>query len=735
MSPGKVLDRVEAMLAAVATLAARAYAGTAGSPPRVEASFRPDGALRFAFRLNDVFVTVDWGDARLLPDQKGDSPAVRVAVRNGAGEPARKAREAVFRAATAAAGDPRFRLLHYVNRDLDVFSMDEGGMDRLLARRLAPGRTRCAGFVFDRALEDERDGYALVFSDGEGANAVFRLMPSGVRPDLPRAASPGPFDLAIETALPGEAARPVTGDAPMLADEATPFGRLVVFVRFLLARALHAGMTVDAPPPKPREVETDPNPSPPTAIPSRPAATWDFAPDTSWRRFLCPFEIEHDATGAHYVLDPVIFIEHGELECRHVRISGAGRIRQHKPLWQVWKRRSEKPHDADPYAVHSGWVTFSTYLNEEEIICGASDKLAVLLADLRKDTRPDELIFLNDTCVVRLLGEDLEMVLREHARAGGAPVLTPKKTLGGHSDLQADLMAQIRRLALEREGGAPPSDKEPGTAAFVGYPPEAAFDELAALLDSLGVKAAATLMPWLGLAEAHSLFRAELVVSTPFRGWRKAAGTFTALPGLRVIQPPLPYGLDATRQWFDAILDGLNRPDLKPRVEALHDEAVRELAPLIRQAADCRLGFVMDAEEAAAMADVEGFYGLPALRFLESLGFRLAALVYAGDGTKAEEACAGLAAMLADPDKLSIRPFADKAELAKALAADDIHAVWSQFVFDRRLLACGKASFSLGDLEKGWAGALRTARKLLARCRWPAPRRFGRHVGAQGWPA
>jgi hypothetical protein len=58
--------------------------------------------------------------------------------------------------------------------------------------------------------------------------------------------------------------------------------------------------------------------------------------------------------------------------------------------------------------------------------------------------------------------------------------------------------------------------------------------------------------------------------------------------------------------------------------------------------------------------------------------------------------------------------------------------VYSEYAYDPRLAAAGKAQFALDLFELGFGGAARTAERLNGICRWPFNRRYAKYLGGKG---
>ncbi|MDR0571030.1 MAG: nitrogenase iron-molybdenum cofactor biosynthesis protein NifE [Clostridiales Family XIII bacterium] len=115
--------------------------------------------------------------------------------------------------------------------------------------------------------------------------------------------------------------------------------------------------------------------------------------------------------GARVVLNPITdayHIVHGPIGCASY----------------TWDIRGSLSSDADVYR-----NSFSTDLRETDIVFGGARKLAAAIDELMEKARPaPRLIFVYATCIVGVIGDDVEAVCREAERKHGArciPVKAP----------------------------------------------------------------------------------------------------------------------------------------------------------------------------------------------------------------------------------------------------------------------------------------------------------------------
>ena len=150
------------------------------------------------------------------------------------------------------------------------------------------------------------------------------------------------------------------------------------------------------------------------------------------------------------------------------------------------------------------------------------------------------------------------------------------------------------------------------------------------------------------------------------------------------------------------------------------------------------LAYVTDFEEALRLVLADGNFGVPMLAMLKELGFSQRLFLYQPpDGQQeavVKQLKRAMVTALGDDTSVMIDFFEDVGQLRDLLQkAESFQAVYSQISLDTRLYASQKAFFSFADLECGFWGAHRTAKRILGRCTWAGPSKYGSYVHITGW--
>jgi len=154
-----------------------------------------------------------------------------------------------------------------------------------------------------------------------------------------------------------------------------------------------------------------------------------------------------------------------------------------------------------------------------------------------------------------------------------------------------------------------------------------------------------------------------------------------------------------------------------------------EWSELQEQAREHRIALVVRAEEAYYLTRPSATWGVPVLSLLEEMGFSLDVLVKAKDREITRRAAEEIHARFGEPKRHSLKAFNSLDMMRERLKETGAEAALTAHFFDWRATSAGMNPFSLQEFEMGPAGAVRTARRLIERCRTPFFRRFSRYLG------
>jgi hypothetical protein len=427
-----------------------------------------------------------------------------------------------------------------------------------------------------------------------------------------------------------------------------------------------------------------------------------------------------DVHGAHTL------VSHGDVECAYCAVCvprpRCGLVRL--PVYETVRNIGRLPRGQGRFDESEDLADiFCSDMTEQDVISGTRGMIGEVLRQADANRRKDRLLVIG-LCLPDVIGEDQEAAVQEYCATTDTAVYMVPAAPRSWSWFAADLL-RTRRQALER--GAPP---DPRAVNLIGYPDNAGTRELTSLLADLGIEVNALLLPELSMTAVERLPRAALDVFLPNVHWDKAYAHLRDGGDRAHLELAGPYGLAGTRTWLEAVATALHvehdtdallrrrQAPLQERWDRLHE-----------QAREHRLGLVVPAEDAAAVLEARFSWGIPLAAVIHEMGFGLDLFV---GGRAAAQVRAGLGLARSD---FEVHEFDSLAGMLDALGRCPCQAVFSNYVYDWRLVRTGKAPFSTLEFEPGLAGAVATLERLVAVCRLPlfrGGRRFMSDCGPRG---
>jgi len=470
----------------------------------------------------------------------------------------------------------------------------------------------------------------------------------------------------------------------------------------------------------------------------RPASLLDtWGAEDSWADFFAGGEMARSQLDS---IDPsklFHFVQHCDAECLYVNPHSIGRVATLVNFpWDNRVREPSRPFDqamgnlADGEFLAEGMIT--TNLEEDDVIRGNPRKLETLLD--YATSRPGhetKTLFVSNTCVPTVIGEDVESLVKRTRERTGQEVLYLTVTPRSMNNVFSGMLTERR---LEAERVAP--DPDPNTINLIGFGGQRARDEIEEVLTRVGIVVNARLLPELSPGIVDVLPRASLNVFHPNDLWQNLYDQLMAASRTPAIALPAPYGFEATRAWVTSVAEALEH-DVDAEPERLAEAWADRWESLRERAGRHRLGFVVRDQEAHYLTTPASTWGIPVLRVCEEMGFGLDVLIRATDKRETRRTAQAIQALFREPSRHTILAFNDFTMLRKRLRASEAEAFLTYHFFDWRLSEAGKGAFSLQHFEMGFAGAIRTLTRLLRVVRTPfyrAYHRFLRRTGAGLWP-
>jgi hypothetical protein len=196
-----------------------------------------------------------------------------------------------------------------------------------------------------------------------------------------------------------------------------------------------------------------------------------------------------------------------------------------------------------------------------------------------------------------------------------------------------------------------------------------------------------------------------------------------------------PYGAIRTTAWLKIICEELDI-DLKAQKawQKYHKLFQKEWRELCGKAKKYSLGLVISSLDIERMYDpAQQILSAPVLSLLEEMGFTLDILIYCPpeEFSRDQEKISSL--FSAKEKHIIGQAFAEKG-VKDWLHRSKCSCVYSDLLFDSRVTRAGKNRFSLFDLEMGYAGALRSIERLLAKCKNTFFKNYAGWLGAKPEP-
>ena len=545
--------------------------------PAAQISLRPDGALVMQLsRAAGDPVEVRWVEAETGAEVSVPAAAGGVAGDAGSGQAARHVEARLRR---LLRGDVP-GLLQWRNRNPQTLFWGAHMFERLRPDLLAVGRSRWFEYALTRL--DEYEGLVGLEFESREARVLLRLTLTELLGEAAPVHTWGPIALVV-----------VDDDRPA-AQARLPEHRVEDFVAYLLSRNLPPSFTLAFERGDPPEGYRPPD--------------WniDFLEaeppdDTSWFQML---QASPD--------DGVTTVYSCDLECFNLfsYVSAPGE-----------SSRVAAPWAAVPEPGHLGRVR-RVHLDDYTAIMGG-DGPERCLEDLAGASVPPELIVYVDSCLSRLLGEDVDGAVGRFKAAHEVPVVKYDIDLA-----QEPYLAQVSTFWERLLAAIPPDDGDPAadTAAFIGFGPEH-LREVVPALARRGIASAGTVFPQLDLRALRGLGRAGALV---LNEWDYVSTVFGGVLD-RLCAPritlPLPYGFSAAADFVDGITRRLGVSGTvldDPEVAALRTRFDAACEPL----AGRPVTLVGRAAEVGDSMSPARRFGIPVADALRELGVPLDILLY-----------------------------------------------------------------------------------------------------------
>lgn len=362
----------------------------------------------------------------------------------------------------------------------------------------------------------------------------------------------------------------------------------------------------------------------------------------------------------------------------------------------------------------------SSDLTEQDVILGARGKIEQVLRFADR-TRTKSKLLLVGVCLPDVIGEDQEAAAKEYGASTETPVYVVPPSPRSWEWLARDLLA-VRRKAFSSKGKA-----DPHAVNLIGFARNEGTRELEQLLSALGVSVCAHVLPALEMDAVARIPGASLNVYLPNTYWEKAYAHLLDDDGRAHLVLDAPYGLHNTRRWLQRIAQALGMDgDVAALVQSRFEPLQAQWDRLREAACGARLGLVVSSTDVDTLLDARFSWGIALASVVEEMGFGLD--VFVGGPRASTAADAFRARTSLEPSSFVLHEFDGLGHMLSLLERSACGAVFSNYVFDWRLVRSGKAPFSTLEFEMGLRGAVATLERLLTLARLPLFRAGGRFL-------
>jgi len=356
---------------------------------------------------------------------------------------------------------------------------------------------------------------------------------------------------------------------------------------------------------------------------------------------------------------------------------------------------------------------YNVTLDSRSTVLG-SENIERCLETLRSAETPPGLIIFIDSCLQRLIGEDVEGPLARFRAGCSLPLVHYDIRTTQHPYLQ-QLKDFWKNVFLEL------ADRQAGTrarrVAFLGCDPDVG-DELARVLELMGLETGARVFPHLRVEDVQRLPSCGLVVVNEWEYVRTIFADMLQELDRPALALPLPYGVEGTSRWLDAVAGAVRGDRVSVAgvegARRIRDESAAGLEAERARLGGTRIGvFVRYREgdrDVVEQLSPRLRFGVPLCEFLHELGLGIDLNLFVGPKDDPDTARVAQSLGLRPGRGDSVGVFGSTSELAEKLERGEFPLVYTETFRDARIAAAGKTPLHLNQLRPGYRGAVQTAR-------------------------
>jgi nitrogenase molybdenum-iron protein alpha/beta subunit len=366
------------------------------------------------------------------------------------------------------------------------------------------------------------------------------------------------------------------------------------------------------------------------------------------------------------------------------------------------------------------WVAID--YSEKDIVGGAEDRLRQVLRGLKR-RQPAVKVALIQTCVSRLVGDDVRGILEDELKDGNYLILDPDFMT---RDAAVDSLVWPWLLKTFRPA-RPRKRQRLINLAGLGERGFPALDELENSLGELGVDLNACLFPSFSEEELPGFYSAQLTVASTCSIVQNAfslAARADAKHRWIFVDPP--FGLEQTRTWtrgvLSEVLGGQRLKNARAALDRRYRSYRKKQRPLEEALSGHSIALVASARYASFLFDPSQSFGIPLVRMLAGLGLKVELFIFKDISPPRD-----LGKSVQGQERATLRTFDDPQELQEAVRASGSRLLLTSIRRNSPALALGKLPVTVHAFEMGFDGALRTAERLGHLCRTGFVDRYRRY--------
>lgn len=357
-------------------------------------------------------------------------------------------------------------------------------------------------------------------------------------------------------------------------------------------------------------------------------------------------------------------------------------------------------------------------VHDTDIIMGGDASMKKIIPMI-SDTDSNSMI--NIGCVPLIIGDDISSAVKNN------------KNVVYHDPVHDDpLQNNITIIQQLFESHKSTIDIHEHTINLVGYTHTIGMEEIIDILNQLDIHINCSVIPKYDTQSIEKFAHAPLTVLLNYHEYERLYESIFSQADESYVYTHAPFGFVRTKQWIQQIGDSLDvSVDAYFNTDHFNEMQARWDA-LREQCKEKTIGLVLTEADIELMVDPsKQLFGLPLISILEEMGFSIeCALVvpYSRYGAIKHE----ISLLLSRPESHLFKLCSSTDELRLWLRRSTCTCMYSDINFDARAMEVGKTTFNVFDFEMGFAGAIRTAQRLLDKSSCEFYSRYKKYITYHG---